>query len=102
MILSANNKFGEAIEALRKGYRVAREGWSGKGLYIYKQIPSNIESERIPNMNTIPQHVKEYMVKSNTSLKYTNQMNIVHKEGRVDSWVPSSSDIFSEDWIIYK
>ena len=28
----------------------------------------------------------------------TNQMLIINPDGRADSWVPSSSDVFAEDW----
>ena len=28
-------KFGEAIEEMKKGKKVARQGWNGKDMYIY-------------------------------------------------------------------
>lgn len=31
-------------------------------------------------------------------IDYTNQMLIINPDGRADSWVPSSSDVFAEDW----
>ena len=34
--------FGEAVEALKSGLAVRREGWNGKGLFVVKQIPSHI------------------------------------------------------------
>ena len=30
-----NMTFGEAIEAVKKGKRIAREGWNGKGQYVF-------------------------------------------------------------------
>lgn len=33
-------------------------------------------------------------------INYTNQMLIINLDGRADSWVPSSSDCFAEDWEI--
>ena len=27
--------FGDALRALRTGYRLARSGWNGKGMFIY-------------------------------------------------------------------
>lgn len=32
------------------------------------------------------------------TIDYTNQMLIINLDGRADSWVPSSSDVFAEDW----
>lgn len=92
--------FGKAIEALRQGKRIARKGWNGKGMFVFKQIPAEISLDIIPNMQSIPRTVKDHMIKTGTTLKYTNQMAIVNSDGRVDSWVASSSDTFAEDWII--
>lgn len=38
------------------------------------------------------------MSRENPHIDYTNQMLIVNPDGRADSWVPSSSDVFAEDW----
>lgn len=35
---------------------------------------------------------------TNPHIDYTNQMLIINPDGRADSWVPSSSDVFAEDW----
>ncbi len=91
--------YGQAIEALRNGKRVAREGWNGKGMFVFKQIPAEIGLEIIPKMQSVPQSVKDEMLKNGTTLKYTNQMAIVNTDGRVDSWVASSSDTFANDWV---
>ena len=92
--------FGMAIEALKLGKAIARKGWNGKGMFIFKQIPAEISLDIIPKLQSVPQVVKDKMIKCNKSLKYTNQMAIVNADGRVDSWVASSSDIFAEDWYI--
>jgi len=91
--------YGQAIEALKNGKRVAREGWNGKGMFVFKQIPAEIGLEIIPKMQSVPQSVKDEMLKNGTTLKYTNQMAIVNANGRVDSWVASSSDTFANDWL---
>lgn len=33
--------FGLAIEALKKGFKVARKGWNGKGMYLY-YVPATL------------------------------------------------------------
>ncbi len=93
--------FGETIESLRLGFAVRRKGWNGKGLFVVKQIPAHITGEIIPNMQSLPQSAKNILMsRENPHIDYTNQMLIVHPDGRADSWVPSSSDIFAEDWEI--
>ncbi len=91
--------FGEVIEALKTGLAVRRKGWNGKGLFIVKQVPSYITGDIIPNMQSLPQSAKDIiMARKEPHIDYTNQMLIINPDGRADSWVPSSSDVFAEDW----
>lgn len=93
--------FGETIEALKIGLAVRRKGWNGKGLFVVKQIPAHITGDIIPNMQSLPQSAKDILMKrENPHIDYTNQMLIIHPDGRADSWVPSVSDVFAEDWEI--
>ena len=92
--------FGQAIEALKEGKLVTREGWNGKGLFVMKQIPAEIGLEIIPKMQSVQESAKKVLVSRGTTLKYENQMLIIKPNGTVDSWVPSSSDVFAEEWTI--
>lgn len=100
VIIKNKRTFGEALEALQEGKMVARSGWNGEDMFVFKQIPAEIGLEIIPTMQSVPQSVKDRMLKTNTTLKYSNQMALVQPSGRVDSWVPSSSDVFAKDWCI--
>ena len=33
--MTENQNFGQAIEALKQGKRVARQGWNGKGMFLF-------------------------------------------------------------------
>lgn len=91
--------FGDAIVLLKAGLAVRRKGWNGKGLFIVKQVPSHITGDIIPKMQSLPQIAKDILMKrDNPHIDYTNQMLIINPDGRADSWVPSSSDVFAEDW----
>lgn len=93
--------FGLVIEALKSGLAVRRKGWNGKGLFVVKQIPSHIEGGIIPNMQSLPLSAKNILLsRENAHIDYTNQMLIINPDGRADSWVPSVSDVFAEDWEI--
>lgn len=86
--------FGGAIDLLKAGLAVRR-----KGLFIVKQVPSHITGDIIPNMQSLPQSAKIILMnRENPHIDYTNQMLIINPDGRADSWVPSSSDVFAEDW----
>ena len=91
--------FGEAIELLKAGFAVRRAGWNGKGLSVFKQVPAHIESDIIPKMQSLPQSAKDIILKGKGFIDYTSQCLIYNENtGRADSWVPSISDVFAEDW----
>ena len=93
--------FGGAIDLLKAGFAVRRKGWNGKGLFVVKQIPAHITGDIIPNMQSLPQIAKDILMnRENPHIDYTNQMLIINQDGRADSWVPSVSDVFAEDWEI--
>jgi len=94
--------YGEAIQALNEGKLLSRKGWNGKGMFIFKQIPSEIGLDTIPKMTSIPQSVKDIILKRGVTLKYSNQLAIVHQDGSVNGWVASVSDTLAEDWEIFQ
>ena len=93
--------FGMAIMALKAGYPIRRSGWNGKGLWVIKQVPAHITEEIIPKMQSLPQSAKDLILKGKGIIDYTSQCLIYNENtGRADSWVPSISDVFAEDWEI--
>ena len=93
-------KFGEAIEALKEGKLVEREGWNGKGMFIMKQIPAEIGLDIIPKMQSVQDSLKKELLYRGITLKYNNQLLLIQPDGTADSWNASSTDIFAEDWVI--
>ena len=75
--------FGLAIEALKKGLRVARTGWNGKGMFVYMVAPK----EQAREFNADPAHFNPYFAIKNVN-------------GSLSTWVPSINDCLAEDWII--
>lgn len=96
--VTGNLPFGQAIEFLKQGKAVSRTCWA-KGKFIIKQVPNHIEAEVIPNMQSLPQSAKDIILRrENPHIDYTNQILVINPDCRADSWLPSSSDIFAEDW----
>ena len=98
--------FGKAIELLKEGKCVCREGWNSKNLFICKQIPCELNGNIIANIQSLPADAKKILLARGTvdnvsALKYTNQCLIINADGRADSWVCSASDMFAEDWMLY-
>lgn len=93
--------FGDAIEILKQGGAIRRSGWNGKGLIVFKQVPARITEDVIPKMQSLPQSAKDLILKGKGFIDYTSQCLIYNENtGRADSWVPSISDVFADDWEI--
>lgn len=91
--------FGQAICALNAGQAIRRAGWNGKGLFVVRQVPAHIFGNIIPKMQSLPQSAKDILMSREIPhIYYANQMLIINPDGRADSWVPSVSDVFAQDW----
>ena len=91
--------FGSAIALLKSGFAIRRSGWNGKNLFVIKQVPAHIESDIIPKMQSLPQFAKDLILNGKGFIDYTSQCLIYNgNTGRADSWVPSISDVFADDW----
>lgn len=98
--------FGQAIEALKEGKRVARTLWYGCG-FVFMQVPSEIKKEIVPKMQSLPQSVKDEFERRFNDPKeqidaiyYDNQFAFVNQSNLVTGWCPSVSDSLSTDWTI--
>lgn len=83
--------FGEAIKALKKGERVARNGWNGKGMFVYL-----VGQASYPAMTGV---AKKYFGE-NALVPYNAYMAIKNVNETVSTWVPSVNDCLAEDWEI--
>jgi hypothetical protein len=77
--------FGKALEALKAGKRVAREGWNGKGIFIELQIPDEYSKMTSP-----------YIYIDTTGLRTTN----IAAPKSLVPWLASQTDMLCEDWQI--
>lgn len=82
--------FGQAIEALKNGLKVARNGWNGKGLHLELQVPD--ENSKM----TLPYIYIQYPTFPASETAPNNHLN-----ARVP-WLASQTDVLAEDWLIVK
>lgn len=97
-----NQTFGQAIEALKQGKIVSREGWNGKGMFIFRQVPSEVPVNIIPRMTSLPAAVRSKVLERDLPLRYQNQLAIVYPDNNVYGWVASPSDVLESDWCIHE
>lgn len=77
--------FGKAIEALKGTFRVAREGWNGKGIFLELQVPDEHSKMTHP-----------YIYIDTTELQTTNE---AAPKDRVP-WLASQTDMLADDWYV--
>ncbi len=83
-------KFGEAVEKLKEGYKVAREGWNGKGMFLYyvpaqKYKPTTEVAKELLNGEDVP---------------YRDYIAMKTVDNEIVPWVASQSDVLVEDWVV--
>lgn len=96
--------FGDAIERLKKGDKIQRKGWNGKGMYLYllpyvyllnedseDDVYRQIQQGWLPKIMEHPD-MREIEYEP-CVVMYTAQGK--HQPG----WLASQADILSEDWI---
>lgn len=83
--------FGEAIEALKAGKLVSRDGWNGKGMFLY-YVPANSYPASRNTLNTMAGVFKDDMV------PYTAYIAMKTAQDNVVPWLASQTDVLAEDW----
>lgn len=66
--------FSEALIALKSGFKVARQGWNGKGQYLALQTPDENSKMTLP------------------------YIYISTVQGKLVPWLASQTDLLENDW----
>jgi len=83
--------FGLAVEALKKGYKAARSGWNGKGMFIFLVPGSTFNVNRPPLLGIYPE---------GTEINYRPHIDMKGVDGSISTWNATSNDCLAEDWMI--
>lgn len=83
--------FGLAIEALKKGARVARDGWNGKGMFLFLVAGSRFTVNRPPLLGIYPE---------GAVVDYHAHIDMKTAQGYVVPWLASQADMLADDWQI--
>lgn len=77
--------FGVALEAAKKGAKIARKGWNGKGIFVKVQIPDQHSKMTSP-----------YLYIDTTGLETDNEF----APRSCVPWFASQTDMLADDWVI--
>lgn len=86
--------FGQAIECLKAGCKVARTGWNGRGMFVVYQkgYPEGIPC----NKNT----AEAWGMEEGEMFRCEPYLQIKMVNGSHAMWVPSINDLLAEDWLL--
>ncbi|RPK20030.1 DUF2829 domain-containing protein [Paenibacillus xylanexedens] len=88
--------FGKAIEALKAGNKVARQGWNGKGMWV-ALMPALYLEAGVVNGRT-SKHIGE-----GVALDSQPYIAMWTAAGQWQpGWIASQADVLAEDWEIIK
>ena len=83
--------FGQAVAALKQGHRVARDGWNGRGMFLFLVPGSTFQVNRPPLLGIYPE---------GTTIKYCPHIDMKTADDTVVPWLASQTDILADDWVI--
>ena len=84
--------FGQALDALKKGFKVARSGWNGKGMFIVHQkgypqgIPCNAQT------------AKAWGMSEGDLFKCEPYLQMKMATGSHFMYTPNTLDVLADDW----
>lgn len=82
--------FSDVVEGLKDGMRFAREGWNGKGMFLFLVPGSRFEVNRAPLLGIYPE---------GTVIDYCPHIDMRTADGKIVPWLASQTDILAEDWV---
>lgn len=94
---TTNLSFSTALQYLKDGKKIQREGWNGKGQFLLKAGGYSVDLDKV---RADTHFTKEFLESEGASafiiaphIDLWNAQKVY-----VPGWVPSQGDLFAEDW----
>ena len=92
-------RFGEAIEHVHNGKKIARRGWNGKNMYVYL-----IEGRSIPTDEWVTRIPSQELTEAEKKMGYVivkPHLDMMNAQGeRIIGWSASQTDMLTDDWYV--
>ncbi|MBV4424935.1 DUF2829 domain-containing protein [Clostridium tyrobutyricum] len=86
--------FGYAIKELKEGFKVRRQGWNGKGMFLTLFKPQVLiaksEDGRVGE--------KEWLIPGDIKLEIQKTVYLKTVQDALVPWTPSQTDMLATDW----
>lgn len=83
--------FSSALVYLKDKRKLAREGWNGKGMFLFLVSGSTFSVNRPPLLGIYPE---------GTVINYHSHIDMRTADGTIVPWVASQTDLLADDWFI--
>jgi len=91
--------FGQALEALNNGEMVQRQGWNGKGMFIFKTVGNTVDKGFIQKFASLPQAVKDFLEAKGEDVVFHSFITMYTAQGTMQpGWLASQADMLADDW----
>jgi hypothetical protein len=81
--------FSQALEFLKAGSKVARQGWNGEDMFIFLVDGSTFTVNRAPLLGIYP---------AGAQIDYHAHVDMRTADGQIVPWLCSQTDLLAEDW----
>ena len=81
--------FSEALDNVKEGKKISREGWNGKGMFLFLVQGSTFKVNRPPLLGIYPE---------GTEITYCPHIDMKTADNKVVPWLASQTDILADDW----
>ena len=81
--------FGTALDFIKGGLKVRREGWNGKGMFIFLVPGSTFKVNRPPLLGIYPE---------GTVINYHAHIDMKTADGQIVPWLARHTDMLANDW----
>lgn len=100
LTLGIEGTFGQAIESLKEGKKVARKGWNGKGMYLWLKPATEVKAEwcKDEHLKSLAEQNGGTISALGTICMYTHDST--GRRAILTGWLASQSDMLLEDWVI--
>ena len=81
--------FSDALKEIKHGKKVSRNGWNGKGMFVFLVQGSKFKVNRPPLLGIYPE---------GTEINYHGHIDMRTSDNQIVPWVASQTDVLAEDW----
>jgi len=81
--------FSEALIEVKEGKKISREGWNGKGMFLFLVQGSTFKVNRPPLLGIYPE---------GTEVTYCPHIDMKTADDKVVPWLASQTDVLADDW----